>query len=853
MNAAAAPAMPTGLSAAEAAARLRRDGPNRLPQPERRSRLAIAMKVLREPMLLLLLAAAAVYLLLGDAHGALLLGLSVVAVIVLTIVQEQKAEGALQALRELGSPRARVLRDGSACLVAAQDVVVGDLLLVAEGDRLAADARVLEETDLQVDESLLTGESLPQRRTAGETGEAAGLHAGTLVVRGRGVAQVTAVGERTAVGRIGASLRSLRPEPTPLQREMRGMVLLFAGLSILTCIAMTGLFVLLRGGWLDALLAGLTLAIANIPEEFPVVLTVFLALGAWRMAQQKALVRRMPAIEALGATTVLCTDKTGTLTENRMRVTALAAGDEHWSGTGPLSRRLWSVLRVATLATPPMSHDPMERALHEAWAAQSDPSAPPARVRDYAFSPACPAVAAVWTPDGGETYVAACKGAPEALMALCGLDEAQRKAMHAVTHAMAADGLRVLGVASATLSGTATLPDTLDALPLAWEGLVAFADPLRAGIAEAVAEAQAAGVRVLMLTGDHPETARAIARHAGIDRGGAVSLGQALDADAEVTDTTADIYARVRPEHKLRLVEALKRGGEVVAMTGDGVNDAPALLAAHVGVAMGGRGTDVAREAAAIVLLDDNFATIVRAIRLGRGVYDNIRRAVRYILAVHVPITGLALLPLLLGGPLVLMPLHVVFLELIIDPACSIVFEREPPAADVMQRAPRPRTQRMVDPRMLLASLLQGGVMFAAVAAVLALGLQAGLPAPQRAALAFTSLVAGNIGLILLYRGDSSLRGTLVQRNVAFWLVAVGALALLVVATHVGPIATAFGFASPPMHWWLPALIAPLVLAITMKTAHHTVIRVMGRRRPARTGAPSARLCPASSQQEEPR
>ena len=847
------PAIRTGLSATEAADRLRRDGPNRLPQPERRSRLAIAMKVLREPMLLLLLGAVGVYMLLGDASGALLLGVSVVAVIALTVLQEQKAERALEALRDLGSPRTRVLRDGAVCFVAAQDVVVGDLLLVSEGDRLAADARVLEETDLHVDESLLTGESLPQRRAAGGDSEATRLHASTLVVRGRGLAEVTAIGERTAVGRIGASLRALHPEPTPLQREMQGMVLLFAGLSLLTCIAMTVLFVILRGGWLDALLAGLTLAIANIPEEFPVVLTVFLALGAWRMAQQNALVRRMPAIEAFGSITVLCTDKTGTLTENRMRVVALATGDARWSGTGALSPPLRALLRLATLAAPPLSHDPMERALQDAWREQPEQDASLARVRDYAFSPACPAVAAIWANDA-TTLLAACKGAPETVMALCGLDEAQRARLQSATHEMAAEGLRVLGVAGAVLPNPTTLPDTLDALPLAWEGLVAFADPLRAGVADAVAEAEAAGIRVLMLTGDHPETARAIARHAGIDHRGTVMLGEALDADDAVTDVSADIYARVRPEHKLRLVEALKHGGDVVAMTGDGVNDAPALMAAHVGIAMGGRGTDVAREAAAIVLLDDNFATIVRAVRLGRGVYDNIRRAVRYILAVHVPITGLALLPLLLGGPLVLAPLHVVFLELIIDPACSIVFEREPPAADAMQRAPRPRTQRMIDPRMLLTSLMQGGVMFAAVAIVLALGLQAGVPAPQRAALAFTSLVAGNIGLIILYRGDGSLRNALLQRNVAFWLVSAGALALLTAVSHVAPIATAFGFEPPPLRWWLPALIGPLVLAVTMKTVHRAAALGVHRRPRRQTETPTGALAagPHARQEELP-
>ena len=460
----------------------------------------------------------------------------------------------------------------------------------------------------------------------------------------------------------------------------------------------------------------------------------------------------------------------------------------------------------------------MERALHSAWQANADGTAPLTIAREYAFSPACPAVATVWAAED-KSVLAVCKGAPEAVAALSRLDPMSRDRQLAVARELAAEGLRVLGVAGAKLPADTNLPETISGLPLAWEGLVAFADPLRSGVADAVREAQTAGVRVLMLTGDHPETARAIAREAGIDRGGPVVLGQALDAQGAVPDVSAAVYARVRPEHKLRLVDALKAGGDVVAMTGDGVNDAPALLAAHVGIAMGGRGTDVAREAAAIVLLDDNFVTVVRAIRLGRGVYDNIRRAVQYILAVHVPITGLAILPLLLGGPLILAPLHVVFLELIIDPACSIVFEREPLADDVMRRPPRSRTKRMVDLRMLLISLAQGGVMFAMVALILALALRAGLPPAQRGALAFTSLVAGNVGLIVLYRGDGALWAALAQRNTSFWLVAVGAIALLAVVSHVASLAAAFGFAPTPLRWWVPALLAPLALAMLMKVA----------------------------------
>ncbi|HTL14950.1 MAG TPA: HAD-IC family P-type ATPase, partial [Thermomonas sp.] len=622
-----------GLSSADAAARLLRDGHNALPQPGRRRGWRLVASVLREPMLLLLLAAAAVYLLLGDAGEAAALGASVLLVIGLTVHQEAKSERALQALRELGSPRARVLRDGAPRVVPAGELVVGDVVLLEEGDRVPADARLLEAADLLLDESLLTGESVPVARAPSDPEPL--VHASTLVVRGRAQAEVVATGAATAVGRIGASLGAMAPERTPLQREMRRTVALFAGLAAATCLLMIVAFGLLRGDWLGAVLAGITLAMANIPEEFPVVLSVFLALGAWRMARHKALVRRAPAIEALGAITVLCTDKTGTLTENRMRLAELAAGD----GAALDAARRSALLEAAALASPALSHDPMDRALLEAAAGDGLPPAPAGwqPLREYPVAPGRPLYARAWRRPDGNVLLAA-KGAPEAIAARCGLaPEVAHRALDEA-EAMARRGLRVLAAADAGLP--AGDPPAADAgIALRWRGLLALADPLRPAVPAAVAEARAAGVRVLMLTGDHLATARAIAHQAGFPDDATVALGASLDgadeAAVEAAAAATDVFARVRPEHKLRLVQALKRRGEVVAMTGDGVNDAPALKAAHIGIAMGGRGTDVAREAASLVLLDDDFSSIVEAIRLGRRIYDNLQKAMTYVFAIH--------------------------------------------------------------------------------------------------------------------------------------------------------------------------------------------------------------------------
>jgi Ca2+-transporting ATPase len=561
-------------------------------------------------------------------------------------------------------------------------------------------------------------------------------------------------------------------------------------------------------------------AIANIPEEFPVVLTVFLALGAWRMAKHRALVRRPPAIEALGSVTVLCTDKTGTLTENRMRVASLVDSTGRQADAGEASMTIRALLQSADQASPDDLHDPMEQAIRDAADALpgSHERSPGVRVREYPLTPERLATTHVWrSPDLPAAILhVACKGAPETVAGLCALPDRQWRQVLDATAGMAARGLRVLAVARASWAGEpADLPPTPHGFDFEWLGLVGLADPLRPEVPAAVAEARAAGIRVVMLTGDHPATARAIARQAGLVGDDVVSGSElaALD-DAAFAQRVAgsDLFARVPPQQKLRLVQALAKSGEVVAMTGDGVNDAPALMASHVGVAMGQRGTDVAREAASIVLLDDNFATVVRAIRLGRVIYDNIERAVQYILAVHVPITGLAVLPLLLGDPLVLLPLHVVFLQLIIDPALSLVYEREPPAPNVMQRPPRQRDVRLLNPSSLLRSFARGALVLAAVTGTYLLGRALDLPAPQLAALAFIALVGGNLGLLLVTRGGGWRDLVGLRRNLAFWIVALAALAMLALVVGAERAVPWFGFSPPPAGLALLALVSPWLL-----------------------------------------
>ncbi|MBW4049040.1 MAG: cation-translocating P-type ATPase [Proteobacteria bacterium] len=718
-----------GLSTAESAQRLQSEGPNLLPGSTPKTLLSIVLGVLREPMFLMLLVAGSIYLLLGDGAEAVFLLAFVFVVIGITLTQERKTERALESLRDLSAPRALVIRDGKETRIAGRDVVRGDLLVLNEGDRIAADAQLIQ-GQLTADESLLTGESVPvDKRAIEELHElpapggdsTAALFASTVVTKGTGLAIVQTTGSATAVGRIGVALTSTEVADSGLQGSSRTLIrnLTLIALALATSLVLTDWL------WdgrplLESLLAGIALAMAILPEEIPVILTVFLALGAWRLSKSKVLTRRVPAVEALGAITVLAVDKTGTLTENRMRVGELAVGNVHLKATEPaFPEDFHALIEFGMLATPPNPYDPMEQAIQEFGHTRL---AGTEHIRDersaefqYALDPDILAVTRVFSGAAPDAHLLATKGAPEAVADLCHLPESDRQAIHQRVEAMAARGLRVLGVARGIWRSAGTTsgwPKSQHDFDFEFLGLIGLIDPPRADVPAAIAQCRAAGVRVLMLTGDHPATARAIAQQVGLSERAEVITGpeiMALD-DVALRERLhhVDLCARVKPEQKLRLVRVLQQAGEVVAMTGDGVNDAPALKAADVGIAMGERGTDVAREAAALVLLDDSFASIVGAIRGGRRIYDNIAKATRFVFAVHLPIIALALVPALLHWPVLLLPVHIVLLELLIDPACSIVFEAEPSAIDIMLRPPRPLNATPFALRNVAPALAQG-------------------------------------------------------------------------------------------------------------------------------------------------
>ncbi|MDD4828622.1 MAG: HAD-IC family P-type ATPase, partial [Bacteroidales bacterium] len=683
-----------GLSTQEVTSRRERDGYNELQGKKTRGFWTIILGVIKEPMFLLLVACGTLYMVLGDKEeGIMLLGF-VFVIMGIEFYQERKSEKALEALKDLASPRAIVIRNGEEVRIAGREVVCDDILVLQEGDRVPADATVLSGVSLLVDESLLTGESVPVRKQdwndETEDVQPGGedqpyVYSGSLVVQGHGIAKVTHIGMNTQIGKIGKALEDVEETPTKLKSEIGKMVKNLTVVSSVLCAVVILVYFLTRGNLLEGFLAGITLAMAMLPEEFPVVLTIFMAVGAWRISKINVLTRRPAAIETLGSTTVLCTDKTGTLTENKMTVAKLYNKEHFWfsKDSADFPEEYHDIIEYGILSSQVNPFDPMEKAinrigdsflkgtghLHTDWE----------MVREYSLSKELLAMSRVFRKTSTNEMVIAAKGAPEAIFDLCHLDAGANAKFSEAVQNMASEGLRVLGVAKSVINKL-VLPEVQHDFDFEFIGLIGLQDPIRKEVPAAVAECKKAGIRVIMITGDYSVTAQNIAKEIGLSNYDQCITGKELSemSEKELDERIGkvNIFARVVPEQKLKIVNALKRNKEIVAMTGDGVNDAPALKSANIGIAMGEKGTDVAREASKLVLMDDNFGSIVAAVKMGRRIFDNLQKALGYIFAIHVPIAGLSLIPVLFSGyPLILWPVHVVFMELIIDPACSIIFE----------------------------------------------------------------------------------------------------------------------------------------------------------------------------------
>ncbi len=806
-----------GLSEIEAQKILKEKGFNELPSSKPKSILHMIYEIFSEPMFLLLVACGVLYLFLGDIQEAIMLLGFVFVMMGITLYQERKTERALDALKDLSSPRALVIRDGERKRIPGKEVVVGDLLVLTEGDRVPADSAIVDTIGLSVDESLLTGESVPVRKAiwdgkkkidqpGGE--DLPFIYSGTLIVQGQAIAQVISIGTHTEIGKIGKELQNVVEEETRLKVETKKLVKTIAIIGLCLCLTVIVIYGVIRGSWIKALLTGITLAMAILPEEFPVVMTIFLALGAWRMSKKNVLTRKVSAIETLGTATVLCTDKTGTLTYNRMTVQQLYTKNSYIdilkNKDNSFSDSIKSLILNNALACMQNPFDPMEKAIVKLQNETNNNFSEGLEIiKEYSLSAELLAMGNLWLNKKNNTYTLSVKGSPEAIINLCNLSNEERLVIENQIVLMAKEGLRVLGTAFVVVSKD-KIKDNLKDYDLSFIGLIGLSDPHRETVPEAVKECYKAGMRIIMITGDYPGTAQAIARNIGLKNNDNIITGPELismsDDDLKSKIGNVSVFARMVPDQKLRIVNALKARGDIVAMTGDGVNDAPALKASNIGIAMGERGTDVAREASSLVLVNDDFSSIISAVRMGRRIYDNLQKASAYIFSIHVPIAGLSFIPVFMADlPIIFFPVHVVFLELIIDPACSIVFEMETEEDNIMDRPPRDKKQPIFNRKMIGLSLLQGLSVLIIVGLVYIIGLKRLSNPDEVRAFTFTTLVFSNISLIITNRSwHQNIFQILKKPNKAMsWLV-VCVIILVLLVTKLPYLNKLFHFA--PLH-----------------------------------------------------
>ena len=814
----------TGLTSVQAAELQQRYGRNDLVPEKKETLLRKILQVVAEPMFLLLLVAATIYFILGEPRDGAIMLIFVVGIIGIEAIQKWRTDKTLKALKELSAPRITVLRDGVEQVINSVDLVPGDILFLAEGVKIPADGRVVRASTLCVDESSLTGESVGVWKVVEGTdgSDLSGprrpdaVYAGTLVTQGTGTIRVEAIGLSTEYGKIGKEILAAPVVETPLQKQTGRLVRLsgvLAGILFLLVAVLTFFNIPdhpFRDRMVESVLSGITLAMAMIPEEFPVILTVFLSMGAWKLAKKNSLVKRLPSVETLGEVSVLCVDKTGTITRDKMALqeTFSRSGDE------------MEITRVMGMGCRSDAYDPMEQAMlarckelgiteEELFGGEL--------LKEYAFTDELKMMGNLRkTPEG---ILVAAKGSPERIFTLCSLFPGELIQIEEKIYDMSSRGLRVIAVGRMKLEEGEGLPEKLTDCRLELLGVVGLADPPRESLRGDLKVCTRAGVRVVMITGDYGITASSIARQIEMPGSDRILGGDLLDAltDEELREQvkTVNIFSRVLPAHKMRIVRALRENGEIVAMTGDGVNDAPALKYADIGIAMGHRGSEVSREAADLILLDDNFSTIVETIRDGRRIHDNIRKAVGYVFIIHIPIALASLMGPFLGidpASLFLLPLHVVLLELVIDPTCSIVLERQPAEPDIMERPPRSKGEKLLSLPLLSRSLLQGLAVFAASFGTYYLFLL-GDPgnAPLARAMGLAILILSNVLLVQVIRSDKEPAFRTFGRQLkdpVMWIVVLGSLGGLLVMLYT-PLNQFLKLAPPnPMQLFLAAGIS---------------------------------------------
>lgn len=758
-----------GLSSKEIERLQEKYGINELVKQDKPNPLKKFLGVFKEPMFLLLLVAATVYFILGEPREGVIMLVFVGFVASITFMQEWKTEKTMNALKDLTSPQVNTLRDGKNVFIKSTELVPGDVIFLSEGERIPADCIVLEASNFSVDESILTGESEYVIKVSSDEMEKSSdywrkdmLYAGTLCVFGKCTAIVKYTGFATEYGKIGKAISEAKDEPTPLQKKVNKLVKNIAIAGVVLCISVMVASYFYSFDVLNSILSGISLAMAIIPEEFPVVLTVFLSMGAYRLAKNNTLMRKISAVETLGSATILCVDKTGTITQNKMKVKNIYSDGKIFTKENFNNKELSDLMVLSCEKDP---YDPMEKAIVEA-ASMSDIE----NLYNYdlskkiAFDSKVKRMANIYKKDSG--YYIAVKGSAETVLGICSLDEQNLHKINIEIDKMASNGLRVLVLAE---SNSEEIYENLEDYSLSFKALVGLQDPPKEGVEEAIKLCKKAGIRVVMITGDYSKTAMAIGEEIGLKFTNKVITGNEIDTlnEYELCEAvkSCDVFSRVIPEHKMKIIKALKKNGEIVAMTGDGVNDAPALKSADIGIAMGQRGTEVAKEASHMILMDDNFTTIVNSVKDGRRVYDNIRKAMVYILIIHIPIAAMAMCAPLFNLPPLLLPMHIMLLELIIDPTCSIVFEGEPAEANIMDNPPRSPEEQLLTRILTMKVVLQGITMFLAAFMPFHYMIDLGISSEYARSFSLITLIVANVTLVLVNRSNTELLYHLIKEK----------------------------------------------------------------------------------------
>ncbi|WP_317897655.1 cation-translocating P-type ATPase [Aurantibacillus circumpalustris] len=757
--------------------------------------------LVKEPMILLLLAASSIYFISEKTGDGIFLSLAIVLVAAISLYQDSRSRNALDKLKNFTQPRCKVIRNGETEEILSEDLVIGDALILEEGGSVAADGFIIHSNDFSVNESILTGESFTVYKD--KTKEDNVIYQGTTIVSGLAIATITAIGNETRLGKIGKSLESIKEEETPLELQISSFVKKMVIVGAIVFLIVWAVNYFHSYNVLDSLLKALTLAMSILPEEIPVAFTTFMALGAWRLMKMGIIVKQMKTVETLGSATVICTDKTGTITENKMSLAKLytLSSQKISDPVGTLSPDEQALITLAMWSSEPIPFDPMEVALHAAYKKNvaTDERLHYKMAHEYPLGGKPPMMTHIFENEKGDRIIAA-KGAPEALMNVSDLSAGEKLKIEEAIATCASDGYRVLGIGEALFEGN-DFPTEQQHFKFTFKGIVAFYDPPKKNIRTVLEDFYTAGIAVKIVTGDNAATTSAIAKQIGF-RGYDKSIsGDTLmkmdDAELQKTVMETQVFTRMFPDAKLKIINALKSNQQIVAMTGDGVNDGPALKAAHIGIAMGKKGTEIAKQAASLILVDDDLSKMVDAVAMGRKIYTNLKKAIQYVISIHIPIILIVFIPLILGWiyPNILSPIHVIFLELIMGPTCSIVYENEPIEKNTMQQKPRPFTSTFFSWKELTTSIIQGLAISSGTLITYQFAVMNSFDEPTARAMVFTQLIIANLVLTLVNRSFLySIFTTLKYKNNLVLLVITATLLILIALLYIPTLNNFFQF-----------------------------------------------------------